>query len=58
MDDWPPLKVERVLRLVQGCDPIGVAARGLQELPDLLPRVKPVLMRELDSSSDRSAVLG
>ena len=37
MDDWPPLEVERVLRLVQGCDPIGVAARGLQELPDLPP---------------------
>ena len=31
MDDWPPSEVERVLRLVQGCDPIGVAARDLQE---------------------------
>ena len=31
MDDWLPSEVERVLRLVQGCDPIGVAARDLQE---------------------------
>ena len=31
MDDWPSTEVERVLRLVQGCDPIGVAARDLQE---------------------------
>ena len=31
MGDWPPTEVERVLRLVQGFDPIGVAARDLQE---------------------------
>ena len=31
MGDWPPPEVERVLRLVQGFDPVGVAARDLQE---------------------------
>ena len=31
MDDWSPSEVERVLRLVQGWDPIGVGARDLQE---------------------------
>ena len=31
MGDWDPGDVERVLRVVQGFDPPGVAARGLQE---------------------------
>jgi RNA polymerase sigma-54 factor len=31
MGDWPVDDVERTLRLVQGFDPIGVAARDLQE---------------------------
>jgi RNA polymerase sigma-54 factor len=31
MGNWPPAEVERALRLVQGFDPIGVAARDLQE---------------------------
>ena len=31
---------------------------GSSHNSDLPPRVRPVLMRELDSSSDRSAVLG
>ena len=31
MGNWPLAEVERALRLVQGFDPIGVAARDLQE---------------------------
>ena len=31
MGNWDIVAVERVLRLVQGFDPVGVAARGLQE---------------------------
>ncbi len=31
MGPWPVAKVEGVLRLIQGFDPIGVAARDLQE---------------------------
>ncbi|MBE3071699.1 MAG: RNA polymerase factor sigma-54 [Acidobacteria bacterium] len=31
MGSWPVAEVERALRLVQGFDPIGVAARDLQE---------------------------
>ena len=31
MGNWPVAEVERALRLVQGFDPIGVAARDLQE---------------------------
>ena len=31
MGHWPGAEVERVLRVVQGFDPIGVAGRGLQE---------------------------
>ena len=31
MGSWPVVVVERALRVVQGFDPIGVAARGLQE---------------------------
>ena len=31
MGEWEAADVERILRLVQGFDPIGVAARGLQE---------------------------
>src|SRR6266550_4658872 len=31
MGPWPVAEVERVLRLVQGFDPVGVAARDLQE---------------------------
>ncbi len=31
MGSWPVADVERALRLVQGFDPIGVAARDLQE---------------------------
>ena len=31
MGPWPLAEVERVLRLVQGFDPVGVAARDLQE---------------------------
>jgi len=31
MGNWPVSEVERALRLVQGFDPIGVAARNLQE---------------------------
>ena len=31
MGDWPEAEVERVLTLVQAFDPIGVAARDLQE---------------------------
>src|SRR5919205_1434638 len=31
MGPWPVAEVERALRLVQGFDPIGVAARDLQE---------------------------
>ncbi len=31
MGDWDTGDVERVLRLVQGFDPVGVAARGLRE---------------------------
>ena len=31
MGGWPVGEVERVLRVVQGFDPIGVAARGLRE---------------------------
>jgi RNA polymerase sigma-54 factor len=31
MGDWPPAEVERALSVVQGFDPIGVAARDLQE---------------------------
>ena len=31
MGSWPVDEVQRVLGLIQGCDPIGVAARDLQE---------------------------
>ena len=31
MGDWDTADVERVLRVVQGFDPVGVAARGLRE---------------------------
>jgi RNA polymerase sigma-54 factor len=31
MGPWPPEEVERALRLIQGFDPVGVAARDLQE---------------------------
>ena len=31
MGSWSLVEVERVLRVVQGFDPVGVAARGLQE---------------------------
>jgi RNA polymerase sigma-54 factor len=31
MGSWPPAEVDRALRLVQGFDPVGVAARDLQE---------------------------
>jgi RNA polymerase sigma-54 factor len=31
MGNWPPAEVERALSVVQGFDPIGVAARDLQE---------------------------
>ena len=31
MGEWDAADVERVLRVVQGFDPVGVAARGLQE---------------------------
>ncbi len=31
MGPWPTEEVERALKLVQGFDPIGVAARDLQE---------------------------
>ena len=31
MDDWPRAEIERVLSLVQGFDPVGVAACDLQE---------------------------
>ena len=31
MGNWSLVEVERVLRVVQGFDPVGVAARGLQE---------------------------
>src|SRR4051812_14610128 len=35
MGPWPPEKVEEALRLIQSFDPIGVAARDLQECQTL-----------------------